>query len=90
MEPQQSNKPDALKEYLANQKPVPEPHGPVNDDRLLAIEDRLAKLEAWARGYAGPLLYRGLEMGEKMEVNKKTPYDPPAGRDIPDLKLREL
>ena len=54
------------------------------------IEARLAKLEAWAKGYAGPLLFRALDFGEKTEINKKTPYDPPKDRDRPDLKLREL
>lgn len=54
------------------------------------LEARLAKLEAWAKGYANPLLFRVLDFGEKAEINKKTPYDPPKDRDRPDLKLREL
>jgi len=53
------------------------------------FESRIAKLEAWARKYAGPILYRTLSMGEKLEINQGV-FDPPAGRDVPDLKAREL
>ena len=54
------------------------------------LANRVAKLEAWARGYANPLLYRGLSNGERMTIDKGTPYNPPSGRDVPDLKLKDL
>jgi hypothetical protein len=66
------------------------PGDTVMECRAAALEARIAILEGWARAYANPLLFRALGMGEIMEVNKKNPYDPPKGRDIPDLTKREI